>query len=152
MDEPVSNLDADSEAGLTAAMAKARRGRTVLVIAHRLSTIRSADRLVVLERGRVVETGRHDELAGRRRHLRPADRGPARCRHVSLVKALRSRRTSSEDFLPKDAARMCGEGRCGTADQEPSRTSSETGANPQRGGCRQLQWRPHLDPASSCGR
>jgi ABC-type multidrug transport system fused ATPase/permease subunit len=43
-------------------MAEARRGRTVLVIAHRLSTTKTADRLVVLERGRVAEIGRHDEL------------------------------------------------------------------------------------------
>jgi len=49
MDEPVSNLDAESEVELTAAMASARRGRTVLVIAHRLSTIKTAGRLVVLE-------------------------------------------------------------------------------------------------------
>lgn len=62
MDEPVSNLDAESELELTAAMAEARHGRAVLVIAHRLSTIRTADRLVVLAAGRVAETGRHEEL------------------------------------------------------------------------------------------
>ncbi|MGH2943779.1 MAG: ABC transporter ATP-binding protein, partial [Solirubrobacteraceae bacterium] len=62
MDEPVSNLDAESELELRSAMAEARRGRTVLVIAHRLSTIKTADRLVVLERGRVAQVGRHDEL------------------------------------------------------------------------------------------
>ena len=62
MDEPVSNLDAESELELRSAMAEARRGRTVLVIAHRLSTIKTADRLVVLDRGRVAETGRHDDL------------------------------------------------------------------------------------------
>ncbi len=62
MDEPVSNLDAESERELAAAMAQARKGRTVLVIAHRLSTIKTADRLVVLDRGRVAEVGRHDDL------------------------------------------------------------------------------------------
>ncbi len=62
MDEPVSSLDAESEAELTAAMSAARAGRTVVVIAHRLSTIRTADRLVVLDGGRVVEEGTHDDL------------------------------------------------------------------------------------------
>ena len=62
MDEPVSNLDAESERELAVAMAQARKGRTVLVIAHRLSTIKTADRLVVLDRGRVAEVGRHDDL------------------------------------------------------------------------------------------
>jgi ABC-type multidrug transport system fused ATPase/permease subunit len=96
MDEPVSNLDAESEAELTAAMAKARRGRTVLVIAHRLSTIRTADRLVVLERGRVSEIGRHDELLGRRRHLRATDRRPAR-RWQAWTDRPRRRRAPCED-------------------------------------------------------
>jgi ATP-binding cassette, subfamily C, bacterial CydC len=65
LDEAVSNLDAASEAEVAAAMTTVRAGRTTLVIAHRLSTIRAADRLVVLEDGRVEETGTHDELVGR---------------------------------------------------------------------------------------
>ncbi|MGH8908188.1 MAG: thiol reductant ABC exporter subunit CydC [Egibacteraceae bacterium] len=65
MDEAVSNLDAASEQEVAAAMAQARQGRTTLVIAHRLSTIRAADRLVVLDAGRVAETGTHDDLITR---------------------------------------------------------------------------------------
>jgi subfamily B ATP-binding cassette protein HlyB/CyaB len=46
-------------------MSRIAQGRTVLVIAHRLSTVRRADRIITLERGRVVEDGTHDELIGR---------------------------------------------------------------------------------------
>jgi ATP-binding cassette subfamily C protein CydC len=62
MDEAVSNLDTASEQALQAAVRELRRGRTTLVIAHRLSTIRSADRILMLDGGRIVETGRHEEL------------------------------------------------------------------------------------------
>jgi len=62
MDEPVSNLDVESELELTRAMRHARDGRTTLLIAHRLSTVRSADQIVVLDRGRVVGSGTHEEL------------------------------------------------------------------------------------------
>ena len=62
MDEAVSNLDSENERLLREAMARVRAGRTSLVIAHRLSTIRSADRIIVLEKGRTVEAGPHDAL------------------------------------------------------------------------------------------
>ena len=62
MDEAVSNLDTQSEQLLQVAMAEIRQGRTTLLIAHRQSTIRSADRLVVLEGGRVAEMGTYAEL------------------------------------------------------------------------------------------
>ncbi|MEX5635694.1 thiol reductant ABC exporter subunit CydC [Parafrankia sp. FMc2] len=65
LDEAVSNLDAHSEVEVAAALTRLRRGRATLVIAHRLSTIRGADRLVVLDCGRVVATGSHDELIAR---------------------------------------------------------------------------------------
>jgi ATP-binding cassette, subfamily C, bacterial CydC len=62
MDEAVSNLDSESEEALHAAMNEVRRGRTVLIIAHRPSTIRTADRILMLDGGRIVEDGTHAEL------------------------------------------------------------------------------------------
>jgi subfamily B ATP-binding cassette protein MsbA len=62
LDEAASSLDAAAEAELAAAVDRAARGRTTLVIAHRLSSVRRADRIAVLEGGRIVETGTFDEL------------------------------------------------------------------------------------------
>jgi microcin C transport system ATP-binding protein len=62
LDEATSALDAKSETLVADALNKLRAGRTTLVIAHRLSTVRQADKIVVIEKGRVVEQGRHEEL------------------------------------------------------------------------------------------
>jgi len=62
LDEATAHLDSESEAAVQRALSVALTGRTSLVIAHRLSTVRNADKIVVLDRGRVVEQGPHTEL------------------------------------------------------------------------------------------
>jgi ATP-binding cassette subfamily B protein len=65
LDEATSALDSESEAAVRRAIANAAEGRTTLVIAHRLSTVRRADRIVVMEQGRIVEEGTHEELVAK---------------------------------------------------------------------------------------
>ncbi len=62
LDEATAHLDSESEAAVQAALAEALAGRTAIVIAHRLSTVRAADQIAVVEHGRIVERGTHDEL------------------------------------------------------------------------------------------
>ncbi len=62
LDEATAHLDSESEAAVQRALGEALAGRTALVIAHRLSTVRDADQILVLDKGRIVERGTHDEL------------------------------------------------------------------------------------------
>ena len=65
LDEATSSLDSESEEMIQDGLRALRSGRTTFVIAHRLSTIRSADQILVLEDGEIVERGTHDELLAR---------------------------------------------------------------------------------------
>ena len=65
LDEATSALDTDTEHEIKAALHRAGQGRTVITIAHRLSTIAEADKIVVLEQGRILEQGSHEALLAR---------------------------------------------------------------------------------------
>jgi ATP-binding cassette, subfamily B, bacterial len=65
LDEATSALDSESERAVQAALNTAMRGRTTLVIAHRLATVKHADRIVVMDHGRVLDVGAHEELLAR---------------------------------------------------------------------------------------
>ena len=84
LDEALSSVDAENEAVIQQALDRLAQGRTTLVLAHRLSSVIDGDRILVLDHGRVVETGRHAELIRRdgpyRRLMGGAGRGARRRR------------------------------------------------------------------------
>jgi subfamily B ATP-binding cassette protein MsbA len=96
LDEATSSLDSESEAKIQDGLRALRRGRTTFVIAHRLSTIRSADQILVIEGGEIVERGTHEELLaanGRYRQLYDKQYNFERDRFIN----------PGEDFTPEPA-------------------------------------------------
>jgi ATP-binding cassette subfamily B protein/subfamily B ATP-binding cassette protein MsbA len=90
LDEPTSSLDAISEEIVFAALRRLREGRTTVVIAHRLSTVRDADRILVLDKGRIAAVGRHEELLTSSRLYRRM------CARLSVGKSLDEPETVDE--------------------------------------------------------
>jgi ATP-binding cassette, subfamily B, multidrug efflux pump len=94
LDEATASIDSDTESQLSRALTELLRGRTALVIAHRLSTVRAADRILVLQRGRLVEQGSHDQLITQRglyarlHELQFSRTDPASARSLPLAEAL----------------------------------------------------------------
>ncbi len=103
LDEATSSLDSESEAMIRDGLTRLRKGRTTFVIAHRLSTIESADQILVIEGGRIVERGTHEALmamAGRYRELHDTQYGVERDRYVNPGEDFTTPASADEVKLP----------------------------------------------------
>ncbi len=65
LDDPTTAIDPETEHEILEAMERALQGRTTLIVAHRLSTLRRANHIIVLDKGRIIQAGTHEDLAGR---------------------------------------------------------------------------------------
>jgi ABC-type multidrug transport system fused ATPase/permease subunit len=95
LDEPTSALDPEAERAVKEGVERLLHGRTAFVVAHRLSTIRDADLICVLEQGRLIEQGTHDELVGSRDRSKMGSRGRQH-RQLSRCRPLRAAATLAE--------------------------------------------------------
>nr|XP_061804842.1 putative multidrug export ATP-binding/permease protein YgaD [Nerophis lumbriciformis] len=109
LDEATSSLDSESEAQIQEGLAALRQGRTAFVIAHRLSTIRSADQILVLEDGEIVERGSHDELfelGGRYRELHDKQYRLEQNRFINPGEDFSPESDDPRSNLPKSSAKF----------------------------------------------
>ncbi|MBC7895650.1 MAG: ABC transporter ATP-binding protein [Cytophagaceae bacterium] len=108
LDEATSSLDSESEAMIRDGLRRLRQGRTTFVIAHRLSTIESADQILVVEEGRIVERGTHADLmtlGGRYRELHDTQYGVERDRYVNPGEDFTTQASADQDVVsPSPAA------------------------------------------------
>ena len=100
LDEATSSVDTETEKEIQKALDNLVRGRTTIAIAHRLSTLRQADRLVVMDRGRIVEVGSHDDLMAREGHYYRLYQAQARNVDTDLDE-LPAARAETKSILPK---------------------------------------------------